>query len=80
MNNSNLYNHHQRRLMALIDASTELHDRLYNKENNYWNDNPEDKPLKKRLWRLQQLASKASYLRDRYASTDRWTPYRAWPY
>jgi hypothetical protein len=83
----NKYHHHHRRLMVLIDACNDACSRSYvleietgYHEGNWRTPDPRIVQLRKLIDRLRPLIDRASQRRDRFASTERWTPYRAWPY
>ena len=81
------YQHHDRRVSKFVriclDAYSESH-RLKTETGYYdtgWqNADPKIKELDRLADRLSLITDRASRQRDRFASTERWTPYRAWPY
>jgi hypothetical protein len=80
------YQHWHKRLMRLVERyntlASENHKRK--QETGYYKDwrnvAPDIRAREATMDRLQPLINRCDHKRDSFASTERWSPYRAWPH
>ena len=81
------YQHYDNRVNKFVKISLDTYSQSHRLKTetgyygpNWQNADPRIKGLDRLVFRLSKIVDRASRQRDRFASTERWSPYRAWPY